>query len=169
MKGISSALGIALLLFGCAQQGEQPQEGSRPQMSPIEREKMHVAQERAAIENYIEAHEWTDAVERDGMGMTWLKINEGDGVQARMGDVVVYEATLYLLDDSGVGRYTDTIKLGFDQVELVLHEAMDGMREGDKSIVLVPSFLAHGMAGDLDKIPPRSPLRYDLRLIRVNP
>jgi FKBP-type peptidyl-prolyl cis-trans isomerase len=34
-------------------------------------------------------------------------------------------------------------------------------------LVLIPSFLAHGIAGDLDKVPPQSPLRYDLRLVEL--
>ena len=74
----------------------------------------------------------------------------------------------YLFDDSGVGRYRDTIELGYSQVEVGLHEALEGMKEGDVKLVLIPSFLAHGIAGDLDKVPPQSPLRYDLRLIQVS-
>ena len=41
------------------------------------------------------------------------------------------------------------------------------MKEGEKKLVLIPSFLARGLAGDLDKVPPQSPLRYDLRLIQI--
>jgi len=51
---------------------------------------------------------------------------------------------------------------------LGLHKALEGMKEGELKLVLVPSFLAHGIAGDLDKVPPQSPLRYDLRLIQVS-
>ncbi len=136
-------------------------------MNSIDREKLFVAQERAAIEAYIVEHQWEDDVESDGMGMVWLRVVEGKGPAPEVGDYVVYDAKVYLLDDSGITRYRDTLHLGYDQVELVLHEALANMKKGDESIVLVPSFLAHGMAGDLDRIPPRSPLRYDLKLVDI--
>ena len=40
------------------------------------------------------------------------------------------------------------------------------MKEGEKTCIN-SSFLAHGIAGDLDRVPPQSPLRYDIRLIQV--
>jgi len=80
----------------------------------------------------------------------------------------VAEAIKSLSTISGVGQYTDTVELGYSQIDIGLHEAISGMKEGEKKLVLIPSFLARGLAGDLDKVPPQSPLRYDLRLIQVN-
>ena len=51
-------------------------------------------------------------------------------------------------------------------METGLHESLKGMKRG-KKLVLISSFLAHGIAGDLDRVPPQSPLRYDIRLIQV--
>jgi len=96
-----------------------------------------------------------------------LSMSEGDGLLSEMGDRIIYSATVYLMDDSGVGQYTDTVELGMSEMEIGLHQALAGMKEGEKKLVLIPSFLARGLAGDLDKVPPQSPLRYDLRLIRV--
>ena len=136
-------------------------------MDPMERNRMYLAQERQLIDQYIKSHQ-LEGIEPNGYGMFELPVVEGEGPMAEIGDRIVYEATVYLLDDSGVGRYRDTIELGYSQVEVGLHEALEGMKEGDVKLVLIPSFLAHGIAGDLDKVPPQSPLRYDLRLIQVS-
>lgn len=161
-----ATLGLGLWA-SCAPQTEREQTQTEPRMSSIEREKRFVAQERAAIEAYVLEHQWEDDVKSDGMGMVWLPVVDGKGPIPQTGDWVVYDAKVYLLDDSGVTKYRDTLRLGYDQVELVLHQALANMKKGDESIVLVPSFLAHGMAGDLDKVPPRSPLRYDLKLVDI--
>jgi FKBP-type peptidyl-prolyl cis-trans isomerase (trigger factor) len=96
-----------------------------------------------------------------------LSMAPGEGTPAEFGDAIVYSATVYLLDDSGVGQYTDTVELGRSEMEIGLHESLKGMKKGEKKLVLIPSFLARGLAGDLDKVPPQSPLRYDIRLIQV--
>ncbi len=160
-----SILVFAIALVSCAQSSEV--KDNRPIIDPVERNRMYLAQERQLIDEYIESHQLT-GIESNGFGMFELPIAEGDGLQAQMGDHVIFDATVYLLDDSGVGRYRDTIEIGYSQVELGLHKALEGMKEGELKLVLVPSFLAHGIAGDLDKVPPQSPLRYDLRLIQVS-
>jgi len=155
---------MAALLTSCIQPTEVQEE--RPVMDPMERNRMYLAQERQLIDQYIESHQLI-GIEPNGYGMFELPVVEGEGPIAEIGDRIIFEATVYLLDDSGVGRYRDTIELGYSQVEVGLHEALEGMKEGDVKLVLIPSFLAHGIAGDLDKVPPQSPLRYDLRLVEL--
>ena len=155
---------VLATLGGCSQKPELKIEASS--VDPMERNRMYLANEREVLDNYIESHQLT-GIEPNGYGMFELPVVNGNGTYAVSGDEVVYEATIYLLDDRGVGMIRDTIKLGYSQVELGLHEAIEGMREGDVKLVLIPSFLAHGIAGDLDKVPPQSPLRYDIRLIQV--
>ena len=161
----AGVIGMAVLLAGCAERAEPAVEA--PQMNAVERNRMYLAQEREMLKDYIDTHELIGIV-RDGYGMYSLSMLPGTGMIAEMGDAVIYQATVYLLDDSGVGQYTDTVELGYSQIDIGLHEAISGMKEGEKKLVLIPSFLARGLAGDLDKVPPQSPLRYDLRLIQVN-
>ena len=54
-----------------------------------------------------------------------------------------------------------------DEVESGLHEAIQYLKVGDKAKVIIPSHLAHGIAGDFEKIPPRSTIIYDIHLIAV--
>ena len=151
-------------MFSCAERAESP--GESFVVDPVERQRMYLAQERQILQGCIEQHQ-LEGIERNGYGMYELSMSEGDGLLSEMGDRIIYSATVYLMDDSGVGQYTDTVELGMSEMEIGLHQALAGMKEGEKKLVLIPSFLARGLAGDLDKVPPQSPLRYDLRLIRV--
>ncbi|HAK70425.1 MAG TPA: hypothetical protein DCM15_03520 [Cryomorphaceae bacterium] len=151
-------------MVSCAERAESP--GESIVVDPVERQRMYLAQERQILQGYIEQHQ-LEGIERNGYGMYELSMSEGDGLLSEMGDRIIYSATVYLMDDSGVGQYTDTVELGMSEMEIGLHQALAGMKEGEKKLVLIPSFLARGLAGDLDKVPPQSPLRYDLRLIRV--
>jgi len=156
---------VALLLSSCGQSTSYDEQ--QPAMTPMERQKMYLARERAQLMAYIESHE-LEGIERNGYGMYELSMVPGEGEPVKFGDVIVYSATVYLMDDSGVGQYTDTVELGRSEMEIGLHESIKGMKKGEKKLVLIPSFLARGLAGDLDKVPPQSPLRYDLRLIQVS-
>lgn len=155
---------LLISLFSCAERAESTVNSIN--VDPVERQRMYLAQERQILQGYIDQHQ-LEGIERNGYGMYELSISEGDGLTSEMGDRIIYNATVYLMDDSGVGQYTDTVDLGMSEMEIGLHEALSGMKEGEKKLVLIPSFLARGLAGDLDKVPPQSPLRYDLRLIQI--
>jgi len=157
---------VASICFtSCAERGSVVDE-EVIKIDPVERQRMYLAKERAQLEAYIESHE-LEGIQRNGYGMYELSMAPGDGKGAEFGDAIVYSATVYLLDDSGVGQYTDTVELGRSEMEIGLHQTLQGMKKGEKKLVLIPSFLARGLAGDLDKVPPQSPLRYDVRLIQV--
>lgn len=161
-----ASIAFALALCACA---ERPAvEDSSIDIDLVERQKMYLAQERAQLEAYIQSHE-LEGIERNGYGMYELSVAQGEGAFASLGDAIIYSATVYLLNDSGVGQYTDTVELGRSEMEIGLHESFKGMQEGEKKLVLIPSFLARGLAGDLDKVPPQSPLRYDIRLLKILP
>ncbi|HCP40695.1 MAG TPA: hypothetical protein DIT65_02780 [Cryomorphaceae bacterium] len=157
---------IALALTICACAERPAVQDSAVEIDPVERQKIYLAQERAQLEAYIKSHE-LEGVLRNGYGMYELSMAPGQGTPAEFGDAIIYSATVYLLDDSGVGQYTDTVELGRSEMEIGLHESLKGMKKGEKKLVLIPSFLARGLAGDRDKVPPKSPLRYDIRLIQV--
>ena len=54
-----------------------------------------------------------------------------------IGDAIVYSATVYLLDDSGVVQ-KDTVELGRSKA-VGLHESLKGMKKGEKKL-LIPRF-----------------------------
>jgi len=52
-------------------------------------------------------------------------------------------------------------------VETGVQEGLKKMREGDKVKMIIPSHLAHGLTGDMNKIKPLTPIVVDLHLIEI--
>ncbi len=87
------------------------------------------------------------------------KINEGDEV--------IMNYTVSLLD--GTICYTDegkpkTFIVSGETIESGIHKIMPYLHYGDKAYILIPSVLAHGLLGDLSKIPPLSPILYKVEI-----
>jgi len=51
---------------------------------------------------------------------------------------------------------------GEDKLESGIHRGVQYLKRGDKAILLIPSPLAQGLLGDMKKIPPQSPIVYDI-------
>jgi FKBP-type peptidyl-prolyl cis-trans isomerase len=88
------------------------------------------------------------------------------------GDVVTINYTLSLLD--GTICYSSTtdgekqFKVGMQDVEDGLHKAILKLKQGDKALLLIPSHLAHGLLGDSKKVPPQSPILYDIEILQLS-
>lgn len=94
--------------------------------------------------------------------------SSGTGDSIRPGVPVTMDYTLSLLD--GTVCYTSdslgrrTFVVGQDNVESGLHRGIQNLRTGDKAFIMIPSSLAHGLLGDLKKIPPHMPIVYHVRI-----
>ena len=62
----------------------------------------------------------------------------------------------------------DRFLVEMDDVESGLHEAIQLMSPGDSAVVLIPSYRAHGLIGDQDRIPMRSSLVYHIGLLKLS-
>jgi FKBP-type peptidyl-prolyl cis-trans isomerase len=58
----------------------------------------------------------------------------------------------------------ETFRVEHDEVESGLHEAIQHLSEGDSAIIVIPSHRAHGLAGDMAKVPMRSTVVYAIGL-----
>jgi len=87
------------------------------------------------------------------------------------GDVVTINYTLSLLDGTiCYSSKTDgekQFKVGMQDAEDGLHKAILKLNQGDKALLLIPSHLAHGLLGDSKKVPPQSPILYDIEILQV--
>ncbi len=61
----------------------------------------------------------------------------------------------------------EQFKVDHDDVEKGIHEGIKLMHLGEKARLIIPSHLAHGLLGDLNKIPPRNTVIYDIKLIAI--
>ena len=59
------------------------------------------------------------------------------------------------------------VEVDHSQVETGLQEGLKKMKVGDKAKMIIPSHLAHGITGDLNKIPPLTPLIIDIQVTEL--
>ncbi len=94
---------------------------------------------------------------------------KGDSVKTD--DVIKINYTISLLDGTECySSKTDGVKeftVGMEDIEDGIHKAMLFLKSGDKALILIPSHLAHGLLGDSKKIPPQSPILYDIEILSV--
>lgn len=121
------------------------------------------------IDQFVARNQWP--VKISGTGVRYYIYEEGDGVYATPGKVAVVNFEIRLLDADTTLCYSSNPQkpseflIEMDNVESGLHEAITYMKEGDKAYIILPHYLAHGLLGDLDKIPPLSPVLYDIELL----
>ncbi|WKY04164.1 hypothetical protein Q1695_005277 [Nippostrongylus brasiliensis] len=93
-------------------------------------------------------------------------------MKARKGDVLHMHYTGTLLDgtefDSSRGRQEFTFTLGMGQVIKGWDQGLVNMCVGERRILTIPSHLAYGERGSPPKIPPNSPLKFDVELLKID-
>jgi FKBP-type peptidyl-prolyl cis-trans isomerase FkpA len=69
----------------------------------------------------------------------------------------------YSSETSGPGQ----IKIGQSGKEFGLDEGILKMKSGERAHFILPPYLAHGLIGDMEKIPARSTIVYDIEIIEI--
>jgi len=123
--------------------------------------------ERRDIDNFVKRKGWP--MTETGTGLRYSVYEPGKGPQVKSGDLVTvdFEITLlngklcYTSEETGSEEFV----VDHDHVESGLHEAIKYLRVGDRAKIVIPSHLAFGATGDMDKIPPLSPIVYDLEVL----
>ena len=124
------------------------------------------------IKRFVERNQWDAIVSETGL-YCYIYAKNADGKQAKRGDVAVVNFKVRLLDADTTLCYASQkgapqdILIEMDNVESGLHEALTYLRERESAYVILPHYLAHGLVGDLDRIPPLSPVLYDIELIEL--
>lgn len=124
-------------------------------------------QEKEAIDDYIKTR-GVDFIET-GTGLRYRINKQGDSILIKTGDVVGMKYELRLLngdliyssDNEGLKSFV----VGRGGVESGLEEALLHLHKGDIAEIIIPTYLAYGLTGDGNRIPPRSTLVYNLEII----
>lgn len=127
-------------------------------------------EERKLMKRFAERRGWKMDV--TGSGLMFMIYQAGNGIQAVEGHRATVEYEIRLLDGSlcytSVEKGPRTFTVGRDRVEAGLHEGVQLMKVGDRARFVIPAYLAHGLTGDGNKIPPRASLVVDLHLLRLD-
>jgi FKBP-type peptidyl-prolyl cis-trans isomerase len=120
------------------------------------------------IDAYVERKELSVIKTPTGLRYQLQENKEGETIEN--GEKAVVKYTVNLLNGIECYSTNDQVEefvVGKDYVESGLHEGILFMSEGDKAIIIIPSHLAHGLAGDFEKIPFRSTIVYNIELVAI--
>ncbi len=132
--------------------------------------KILVNEDKALIEGYIKRYR-LDGMKETGTGLYFMVWGDAQGDTINDGNLVEFAYKISLLD--GTLCYTSEpdspkkFKVGQGGVESGLEQAVLLMRKGQKGKFIMPPHLAYGLIGDVDKIPSRSTIVYDIEMLNV--
>ena len=125
--------------------------------SSISMNKYWVEDEAFRINKYCERQGWDTKVSKSGLH--YMLIEKGEGLLSpKVGDEVILTYDIRLMDPNKTRCYhSDTnglakFKMEQSLVESGLHEVVSYLNKGDSALVVLPFYLAHGIAGNSDKI-----------------
>lgn len=133
----------------------------------VESNKAAIKVENDQIDKLIAGSGWQ--MTKTATGLRYQIIEKGNGPKTASGKQVQFEYEIKLItgeliyssDKTGLKEF----EIGKGGVESGLEEGILLLRVGDKVRFIIPSYLAHGLSGDQDRIPPKATIIYTLKLI----
>lgn len=163
---------IALVvLSGCGSDGVVPTRNARPATKDdlIKENRDAMRLEDRDINLYVERHAL--APTKSGTGVLLLMLRDVQGEPVMPEQLVTVNYRLELLNGDTAyatpAGMPESFRVEHDDVESGLHEAIQSLSPGDSAIIIIPSYRAHGLIGDQERVPPRSSVVYHLGLVRV--
>lgn len=166
---------LSVLLFACTDQ-QKPVETDRKvvltsefKQEVVNANKHYVKKESDMIDQYVMSHQLD--VQKTETGLRFKISGEGKGEAAKPGQLAKVKYKVKLLDGtlcySSESDGPKEFTVSADHIESGLHEGIQFMKVGQKGFFILPSHLAHGIAGDKNKIPPMSTLIFEIELLSL--
>jgi FKBP-type peptidyl-prolyl cis-trans isomerase len=159
---------IVLGLFACGQKEVEQPEVNWDQEKSTKFNKELVIEEEIQIKLFLEQHkDWV--MQKTGTGLQYYIYKAGSGEKAQEGLTAQVEIDVKLLDNTECYKtekdeYQEFV-IDHSDVESGIQEGIKKMKVGDHAKLIIPSHLAHGLIGDMDKIPPLTIIVVDIHLI----
>lgn len=163
---------IGLVFFGC----HSPEKDNKQEVNInkealknqfVEANKLLATKEIDDMDNYARQHKM-NFVNTD-LGLRYFVYepsDKGDSIKDK--SQITMDFTVSLLDGtecySSAEKGPKTFIVGMEDIESGIHKGVKFLKKGDKAIILIPSHLAHGLLGDMDKIPPQTPIVYNIQI-----
>ena len=125
--------------------------------------------DKELIQSYVKRRSWKIQTSESGL---WYEIYlKTDNQKVKSGNIIKYNYTIELLDGtlcySSDSTGTESIKTGQSGKESGLEEGILMMRIGEKAHFILPPHLAHGLIGNMDRIPNRSTIVYHVEILDI--
>lgn len=161
---------VVLWLVACQQNEPPVKERKFPDNNTlIKTNRIVTTSEDIIIEGYIKRYGWN--MIRTGSGLRYLIYQKSDDDKPSEGEKVTLNYSVHLIN--GILCYSSAsdgprvFRIGKDKVERGLEEGVLLMKKHEKAKFILPSHLGYGLTGDLNKIPPRAVLVYDVELTEI--
>lgn len=160
------------MLFACSEEEipvQQDPEWTKEQS--IEMNSTFASEENEEIDLFLKRHQdWQ--MTKTGTGLRYMVYQKSEATDsAKVGDLVTVDFDISLLDGtecySSAENGPEAFVVEKTDIESGLHEGIKYMCVGDRAKFILMSHMAHGLIGDSDKIPPLSPVIYDIHLIKI--
>lgn len=165
-------LTVLALFLGCGNDGRVPvvQRTAPTAEQLIQENRDAIKLEDRDIDLYLDRY-GIDA-QHSARGIRYKVLRDVPGETVRSGQWAVVNYRVELLN--GDTAYAtekgkpESFKVEMDDVESGLHEAIQFLSPGDSAVIIIPSYRAHGLIGDMDRIPMRSSVVYRVGLVKVS-
>ncbi len=162
---------FTLLIVACGGDGVVPSKQlHRPSSSDLVKEnKEAVKLEDRDIDLYVQRNGLSVQPTGTGVRIGMLRDMDGPTVGPEQWAQVNYRMELLTGDTTYASEpgKPESFLVEHDDVESGLHEAVQRLSPGDSAIIIIPSYRAHGLIGDMDKVPMRSTIVYHIGLVSV--
>lgn len=162
---------LAFFILGCPREEAKPPAIDMKKLKDplLQQNKGNVSTENAQIDGYVKRRKWP--VKETGTGLRYWVYHTTQEEKAKPGKRALINFTITLINGdtcySTLKSGPESFLIEQDYVESGLHEGVQKMRVGEKAKIIIPSYLAHGLVGDLKKIPPVSTIIYDIELLEL--
>ncbi len=173
MKPFLSLIILCFLLFSCKEEAKKEQAVKWTKEESIRMNATFSGEEEDAIDSFLKRRpDWK--MTKTGTGLRYFvykKSSYTDSVQ--IGDAVTVSFTITLLNGqecyNSKTNGPETFIVEKTDIESGLHEGIKFLTLDDHAKLILPSHLAHGLIGDLEKIPPLETVVYDIHVLRIVP
>lgn len=165
---------LSILVFSACEQKRKKQLTYREVKAykkPLEKVNTYlIKKDEETISKHCQRRGWNMEMTKSGMWYGKLRESANDSVQE--GDIVEIKYEIKLLD--GTLLYdSDTLgtkifRVGQGGVENGLEEGILMMKKNEEYRFIMPPHKAHGLLGDMHKIPARSIIVYYVELLHIN-
>ncbi len=164
---------VLWLFSGCnGDENQRQKEGkslTKQELLEINKRKMRV--EDIQIDKFIERRGWN--AKKSETGLRYDIYEQGDTTQPKPvpGQTVFINYRVYLINGEEIytneGGKPAKFVVDHHEAERGLHEGIRHMHPGAKAHLILPSYLAHGLTGDFNKIPSDATVIFDIELVKV--